>query len=84
MRRDTKDDPPNNYALKYQHAQKKIQSFQKLGVIYSDNIYMWFMVNMQIDWFNQNIKYFNDIKFEIKSQTLNMFQLHKNKGKFYN
>jgi hypothetical protein len=41
------------------------------------------MVNMQIDSFNQNIKSFNDIKFEIKSHTLNMFQLHKNKGKFY-
>jgi hypothetical protein len=38
---------------------------------------MWFMVNMQIDWLNQNIKSLNVIKFEIKSQTLNMFQLHK-------
>jgi hypothetical protein len=38
---------------------------------------MWFMVDMQIDWFNQNITSLSDIKIEIKSQILNMFQLHK-------
>jgi hypothetical protein len=27
--------------------------------------------------FNQNIKYLSNVKFEIKSQTFNIFQLHK-------
>jgi hypothetical protein len=29
------------------------------------------------NWFNQNIKSLSNVKFEIKSKTLNMFQIHK-------
>jgi len=32
---------------------------------------MWFIVN--IDWFNPNVKSLNNVKLEIKNQTLNIF-----------
>jgi hypothetical protein len=32
---------------------------------------------LTFNWSNQNIKYLRNVKFETKSKTLNMFQLHR-------
>jgi hypothetical protein len=55
---------------------KKSQGFRKFVVIYRDNglINLWFMVNMQL--LQPKKKSSNNVDFEIKSQILNMFQLH--------
>jgi len=82
VRRDTKYIPLDNYSFKISTCTKKFQSFQKLGVIYNDSRYMWFMVNMQIDWFNQNIKSLNDIKFEIKAKLWTCFNYIKIRENF--
>jgi hypothetical protein len=51
---------------------KEPQGFQDLIVIHGDSrLKLWLMCN----WFN--IKSLSNVKFEIKSQTLKMFQLHK-------
>ncbi len=34
-------------------------------------------LGFKCNWFNQNIKSLNNIEFDIKSQTLNIFQLQK-------
>jgi hypothetical protein len=39
----------------------------------------WKTCDLQLtfNWLNQNIKSLSNVKFQIKSQNLNMFQLHK-------
>jgi hypothetical protein len=58
-------------------CKKEFQSFQAIGLIHNDNRLrnMPFIINMQL--INQNIKSSSNLEFEIKSQTLNMFQLNK-------
>jgi hypothetical protein len=73
-----------NHALLNSNMHKDFKVFKTLMwciVIIGWKIcYLWLICN----WFNQNIKSLSNVKFEIKSQNLNMFQLHKKNEKIYN
>jgi hypothetical protein len=65
-----------NHALLNSNMHKDLKVFKTL--MWCIVIIGWKTCHLGLicNWFNQNIKYLSNVKFEIKSQNLNMFQLH--------